>query len=51
MSDTARFELTREEARRLFFEWYLIYIAKDPGSLSEEDKHLAERLKDFLKNN
>lgn len=51
MPDTKTLTLSREEARRIFFEWYLIYIAKDPGSLSEEDKQLAERLKDFLKNN
>lgn len=48
MSDTARFELTREEARRLFFEWYLIFVAKDPELLTKEDQRLAERLKNFF---
>ena len=40
--------LTPEEVRLIFFEWYLIFVAKDPELLTKEDQRLAERLKNFL---
>lgn len=40
--------LTPEEVRLIFFEWYLIFVAKDPDLLTKEDQRLAERLKNFF---
>lgn len=40
--------LTPEEVRLIFFEWYLIFVAKDPELLTKEDQRLAERLKNFF---
>lgn len=50
MPDTKTLTLSREEARRILFEWYLVLIAQDKTLLEGEDKQLADRILNFLNN-